>query len=257
MRRIELSAERASHFAGCAHVAITGTSASKPTTTEPTAVRTMTTAAGQTSWLRRERQGVLRGFSGWSSTGGHPPCLGEAWENLGACTRLNGGYTATRWAASRYAKTSFHSFVSGVPVCAAFAVFRHLWHLADAWLALAGFATTIHHSHRSPVEERKRVEQFCPPSFCDCHGSELYRHDHSWNCDGCEVWSESQGSILLLGVGSIVAFGFCFASAFQMTMPAQSAPRDGSPPGSHATVAAGWRRASCSQRRRKTHNPAC
>ena len=36
-------------------------------------------------------------------------------------------------------------------------------------------------------------------------------------------------------------------------MPAQSAPRDGSPPGSHATVAAGWRRASCSQRRRKTH----
>ena len=119
-----------------------------------------------------------------------------------------------------YAKTSLDPFVSGVPLCTAFIVFRHLRHLADVWLELTIFAEALQHSHGTRVEGWKRIGQFSAPGFCNYNGRELYHYNGSWHRHGVQIWPEPQGNVLLPDIGSVYPIGSGFISDVQMDVTA-------------------------------------
>ena len=81
------------------------------------------------------------------------------------------------------------------------AVLCDIGDMADAGLSNGLFAEGLQHSHRTPMERWQRAGKFSAPNVCGCHGRELCRHHRSRCHHGDQVWSQSQGRILLPGPG--------------------------------------------------------
>ena len=96
-----------------------------------------------------------------------------------------------------YAKITFHPFVSRLRFCTVAAPLRHFRYLADAGHSFTLFGSSIYDSHGARIEDWSRFCQRCYEDVCAVDGTQLYYDDHSWGCDGAQVWKEEASGALL------------------------------------------------------------